>query len=31
MAITGLERRASKLEDSMDRLRRQKEAEERKA
>ena len=31
MAITGLERRTSKLEDSMDRLRRQKEAEERKA
>ena len=31
MAITGLERRASKLEDSMNHLRRQKEAEERKA
>jgi hypothetical protein len=31
MAITGLDRRASKLEDSMDHLRRQKEAEERKA
>jgi hypothetical protein len=31
MAITGLERRASKLEDSMDRIRRQKEAEERAA
>jgi hypothetical protein len=31
MAITGLDRRASKLEDSMDHLRRQKEAEERNA
>lgn len=31
MAITSLDRRASKLEDSMDHLRRQKEAEERKA
>ena len=31
MAISGLDRRASKLEDSMDGIRRQKEADERKA